>query len=371
MTTKSVPLPGEYIREEIDARGWSQRDVAYILGWSEQVLTNTLNGKRKINPEVAKELSKAFDVPAELFANLQRAYDLNKAKEPDPGIETRATLQAVYPVRDMIKRGWFEDSDPGILAAQVIRFFNVKALSDVPQLPHAAKRSGSYMDKMNPKQLAWLFRVRQIAKALDVPPYSKEKLSKALSTIRYLMVDPADIRQVPRILMECGVRFVIVEHLPGTQIDGVAFWLDKKSPVIGMSLLRDRIDNAWFTIHHEIEHILQRHGITAPMVDVELNGTSDDSQPEEETIANTAAADRCAPIEAMNDFVQRKQPYISERDVIGFAKLHQIHPGIVVGQIHARTKRFDFLARYLVKTREIMISDAPYDGWGHTHPVEL
>lgn len=367
----AVPIPGEYIREELEAREWSQRDLAYILGWSEQLVNMFLSGKRKITPEVAKELGTAFGVPAELFANLQRAYDLAQAREPDPGIEKRATIQSVYPLREMIKRRWFEDTDPGMLRAQMARFFEVSSLEDVPHIEHAAKKTGDYREETNPKQLAWLFRVRQIAKTLAPSPYSEESLREFLSTLRYLMVDPNDIRQVPGMLMDCGVRFVIVEYLPGAKIDGVCFWLTDQSPVIGMSLVRDRIDNFWFTLHHEIEHVLRRHGIFKPMIDEDLSGNQNDSLPEEEKIANSAAAERCVPVKEMDDFILRKQPYISEKDVIGFAKVHQIHPGIVIGQIHARMKNYEFLHRYLVKIRHILTAGAIVDGWGNPFPLEL
>ncbi len=65
---------------------------------------------------------------------------------------------------------------------------------------------------------------------------------------------------MPRILAECGVRLIIVEGLPNAKIDGVCFWLDKVSPVIGLSLRFDQIDNFWFVIRHEIEHVLNKDG---------------------------------------------------------------------------------------------------------------
>src|SRR3546814_19604704 len=70
------------------------------------------------------------------------------------------------------------------------------------------------------------------------------------------MVDPEAVGQVPAILTACGVRLVIVEVLPNAKIDGVCTWLDENSPVIGMSTLYDRLDNFWFVLRHEIEHVL-------------------------------------------------------------------------------------------------------------------
>lgn len=101
--------PGTYIRQELEARHWSQRDLAYVLGMAEAQLSRILSGAHAVTPETAKQLGDAFDVPAEFFVNLQKQYDLVRAKEPDPGIKKRAVLQGQVPLREMIRRGWIED----------------------------------------------------------------------------------------------------------------------------------------------------------------------------------------------------------------------------------------------------------------------
>jgi addiction module HigA family antidote len=75
-----VPHPGEFIKDELEARGWLQRDLAYILGVSEQAINPIMSGKRGISPEMALALSKAFDISAEYFMNLQKAYELSTAR---------------------------------------------------------------------------------------------------------------------------------------------------------------------------------------------------------------------------------------------------------------------------------------------------
>src|SRR5580658_7917731 len=156
--------PGTYIKEEMEERDWSQRDLAFILGCSEQAINPILNGKRAISPELAKALGDAFDVPAEFFANLQQAYDLAQARKPDPSVAARRHMQSTYPVREMIKRGWIEQSDAAMLETQLVRFFDVPSAEEIPYLAHAAKKSSYEEREVSPIQLAWLFRVRQIAK---------------------------------------------------------------------------------------------------------------------------------------------------------------------------------------------------------------
>src|SRR5688572_1269822 len=139
LTNLHVPHPGEFIREELDARGWTQRDLAFVLGVPEQAVNMIVTGKRGISPDMAKAFGTAFDVPAEFFSNLQNAYDLSRARAPDPAIERRALLQKTYPIREMIKRGWLEASETSLLEAQLMRFFEVKQFTEIPHFQHAAK----------------------------------------------------------------------------------------------------------------------------------------------------------------------------------------------------------------------------------------
>src|ERR1700683_1235954 len=193
--------PGAYIKEEMEARGWSQRDLAFILGGSEQVINPILNGKRGISPEMAKALGEAFDVPAEFFANLQQAYDLAQARTPDPSVAVRRRMQSHYPVREMIRRGWLEQSDAAMLEIQLTRFFERQTPDDIPGFAHAAKKTPG---EMSPAQCAWLYRVRQIARSISVPPYSEKALRKAIADdFPSMLFAPDEARKVPRVLRDC------------------------------------------------------------------------------------------------------------------------------------------------------------------------
>lgn len=370
-----APHPGELIKEEMEARGWSQRDLAFILGVPEQSVSPIMTGKRNVTPEMAKSLGAAFDVSADYFANLQKAYEMSIAKAPDPAVERRARLQATYPIREMIKRGWLKDTDIELLEVQVMRFFRKNALDEVPCLAHAAKKAD--YSETTPEQWAWLYRVNQIASEMVVARYSAKKLQEAVTDFQRLTFDPEEIRHVPRVLAECGVRFVIVESLPKAKIDGVCFWLDDASPVIGMTMRMDRIDNFWFVLRHEIEHLLCGHGKSQPVspefVDVDLQREEVGSEPQsaEEKQANEAAANFCVPSEQLESFFLRKYPYISERDTLAFAKRIQRHPGIVVGQLQRKMERYDWLTRHKVKVRSFLQGSAIIDGWGEPVPISL
>jgi len=367
---RNVPPPGEFIREELEARGWSQRDLAYVLGVPEQTVTMILSGKRGVTADMSRALGDAFDVPAEFFANLQKAHELAHAKQPDPSVKRKGRLQSVYPLREMIKRGWVIDSDEEI-ERQIVRFFERSSVDDIPHLAYAAKKT--HYDQVPPTQVAWVFRVRQIAREVVVPKYSEMSLRAALVRLHALMIAPEETRHVPRLLADCGIRFVIVEGLPGGKIDGVCCWLDEgASPVIGMSLRYDRIDNFWFVLRHEIEHVLRGDGKEVEVIDAELEGENAGTGatlPARERVANAAALDFCVPTEKLESFVARKQPFFSERDLLAFAKIVGVHPGLVAGQIRSRTQNWKLFSKHLAKVRGFVTSAATVDGWGEFAPV--
>lgn len=369
--------PGTFIVEELEARNWQQVDLAYILGVSPQQLSPILNGKASITPDWAAALGDAFDMPAEFFANLQKMYDLHKAKPVDPGVRTRATWLSVFPVRDMIKRGWIEDSEPALLDLQMMRFFGKNRIEDIPFVgggeivAHAPKKGSSA--ETTPIQYAWLHRVMKVAEAASAPLYSESSLRSSLPAIRAHMLDKDDLIHIPVILQKCGVRFVIVEALPGSKIDGVCVWIDGQ-PAIGMTMRMDRLDNFAFVLRHEIEHVLRGDGREMSFTPVDEIGadfeTSSDL-PEAEIRANAAAAEFCVPRQQLESFIARKSPFISEQDVLAFAARLEIHPAIVVGQVQHKTNRYSWLRKYQTGIRNYLADWKFIDGWGRAAPTGL
>jgi HTH-type transcriptional regulator/antitoxin HigA len=82
--------PGAFIREELAARGWSQRDLAEVLGRPFQAVNAIVNGRKQITPRTARELEAAFGPTAAFWLNLEMAYRLQHEGLPDPAIARRA-----------------------------------------------------------------------------------------------------------------------------------------------------------------------------------------------------------------------------------------------------------------------------------------
>lgn len=369
--------PGQLIASLLKERGWTKRTLAIVLGIDQATVTRLVSGKRALSADLALQLEEVFGVEADRLLTLQKDYDLQLARiafRNDPSRAVRAQIFGALPITEMTKRGWlpgvFNIKDVASVERAVAKFFSADRIENVEFLPHAARRT-RVAAEASPLQLAWLHRVKAIAADMLVPPYSAAGGRALVTRLQPLLGAPEEARKVPRLLAEAGIRFVIVEALPGSKIDGACLWLGPTAPVIALSFRFDRIDNFWFVLRHELEHVLQQHGQATPILDVDIDGRTDADVVDEERVANAAAAAFAVPPDKLNGFIARKAPFFAERDVLGFAATLGVHPGLVAGQLQHRTQRFDHFRSHLVKIRSIVAPGATVDGWGDIAPVDL
>jgi HTH-type transcriptional regulator/antitoxin HigA len=376
MMTPDARTPGQLLAHLLKERGWSNRVLAVVLGLSDPIISKLVSDKRPVDAAMALALEDVFGIPAEKFISLQGSYDLAKARieiAPDPKRALRANIYGSLPVGEMIKRGWVDVEDlrdPEQVEAALCRFFKVNRLEDASVFAFAAKKTET-TSHATPEQLAWLYRVKTIASEMLIGSYTPQKVEEAIAKVSLIRAHPEHMARIPRIMAEAGIRFVVVEGLPGGKIDGVCFWLNDATPVIGMSLRFDRIDNFIFVLRHELEHVRRRDGLERPVIDVDLGKGPDHELETQERIANEAAREFCVPRKDMDAFIARKSPYFSERDLVGFAKVLRVHPGLVAGQLQFRTGKFNHFRSHLAAVREHILPAAEADGWGNIHPIEM
>lgn len=373
MTTRrpaEVFPPGEFLKEELDARGWSQADFAEIMGRPPATVSDLILGKRSISPEIARGLAAALGTSAEFWMNLDTAYQLSRVRRNEDDVITRrAKLYEKAPIKEMVRRGWIEHSDNvEVLEKRVLTFLRINSLDEEPDVPlHAARKATSYGD-ITPGQLVWLLRAHQLARAVSAKPFSERGVDEAIERLRSLMHAIQEIRHVPRILSEAGIKFVIVQPLPGSRIDGACFWADE-SPVIAMTLRFDRIDNFWFVLMHEIGHIKNR----AESLDSDLESQAGDTdRPVEEREADAFALETLVPQYRIEGFIARIRPLYSARRIEAFAHTLGLHPAIVIGQLQHRGEiAYSSFRKSMEPVREWITPAALTDGWGSALRAQL
>jgi HTH-type transcriptional regulator/antitoxin HigA len=362
--------PGKMLRRLLDERGWSQDELADVIGCRRQTVSAIVAGKSGVTADMAVSLGTAFgNDPAE-WLRLDSAYQLSLVNTDKADIGLRAKMYQMAPIRDMQKRGWIDGTDDVIaLRGELERFFGC-SIEEGINFPIAPRKSDP-LAAMSAAERAWVFKAKEMAGNFPLAAeFFPDKLHSAEKKIRQLAAFPKEVRHLSQMLAYYGIRFVIIEPLPGARIDGAAFWLDEYSPVIAISARWDRIDAFWFTVIHEFMHI--KNGDAS--FDVNLLEESDNgvvavvsSDDECERQANQLAAELLVPQDQLAEFIKRVSPLYAATRIIQFAHRIRMHPGIIVGQLQHRGElRYSAHRDLLVKIRTMATNTALTDGWGHT-----
>lgn len=177
----------------------------------------------------------------------------------------------------------------------------------------------------------WISRCRHLAKVLialtpEFPPF--RGLSKDhLAGIAKLSIDPSELPSLPGILREWGVVLLFEPAVPGMKVDGAAFRLENGSPVIALSLRHNRLDNFWFTLMHELAHVVLHYDrLGTPIMD-------DIEEPPVDLIeqqADRLGTDALVPRSDWrgNDVVYKP----TLEGVLHFSRTVGVHPAIIAGR---------------------------------------
>jgi len=364
-----IQSPGDSIKRFLEERGWTQIELAEVMGRSDAEVSAFILGKRAISLDVARELGAAFGTDAEFWMDLEARYQLSRSRDVDGRIAQRARLYQFAPVREMVKRGWLKPSgDVDALEGNLRKFFGVSSMDQPVELPHATRKR---TQGISPAQWAWIFRAKHLAMAAPCTgTFSSRSLDHALKQLKELLISPQEARQVPEILADAGIRFLVLEHLSQTRVDGVTLWLNTKAPVIALSFRYDRVDCFWHTLAHELGHVMKRDGMTRVMLDTDITGEGFESpEGDAEAEADEFAANFLVQRSELENFIARVRPLYGTQRIAGFAKRIGVHPGIVVGQLQFRGEiGWSSFRPMLEKIRGVVTQSALTDGWGHVAP---
>ena len=342
-TPQEVSPPGSTLRDLMDDRALTQRELAHRLGRPIQAVNEILAGKKEITEETAIELERVLQVPAQFwlareshyreYLARQRQAEARKAQVPWVGRFPLKALQAC----GVLPAGRLTASFKQALVEPLLRFFGVAspegwaAHYDQMQAQFRRARPGKQTDVA--AITAWLRMGELEAARLLTADYDPARLETSLSAMRALTTASADAiaPALVRLCGQAGVALVLVPALPGAHVTGVARWVAGK-PLIQLSLLGKWNDGFWFSFFHEVAHVL-KHPTRAIFLDDAAAGDTTGSP--EELEANRFAADQLVP---------RAQQHLLDSlpldaaHVEALASQLGLHPGIVVGQLQHRKR---------------------------------
>jgi HTH-type transcriptional regulator/antitoxin HigA len=351
ITPAEVFPPGEYLRDELEAREWTVTEFADIIGRPLQAVSEILNNRKEITPETAAELAAALGTSPEFWLNLQNAYQLHQLRSRGDltEVQRRARLRSLVPLAELRKLRWLPDTDDlGQLEAAVCKLLEIKTLDETPRLTAAARRSNSDAPLM-PSQTAWLHRAAAVARRVRVGEFDRKGFAVLASDLAHRLVQAERLADVRHWLADVGVAFVAVPHLRGSKIDGAAFQLDAANPAIALSLRGNRFDGAVFTLAHEMAHVLLGHIKQGATIDEDLTAPHGGNGIE-------AAADDQANSWLFPHGLSVSPP-ISKTKVLDTAHALQLHPALVVGQLQWQRQDWSLLRNMIPPARDLLTFD--------------
>lgn len=327
--------PGEIIKEKLDESRMTQKELAIRTGVTEKHVCTVINGDRNISPAFAKKLGYVFE-NSTYWQSIQAQYDqeqLRIQEENDIGKEEIGILKFLHEIMlYFIECGYMHNNCGDAQKVMQMRsLLNVSNLTAIPRITYnAAYRAQiSKNAKVNPYVLfAWQRLCEKKVEGLEVKnTLNLQKLNENLTTMKNLMFGEinAGICKLQQILAECGIAFQVVKNFRGAPVQGFIKQLDMGRIILCLTIRRQRADTFWFTLFHEIAHII--HG------DYEVRFVDFDSvQNQREESANQFAQDFLIPAAAYREFIQTAT--LSEWDSIAdFAKRLHIEPFIVLGRL--------------------------------------
>lgn len=333
--------PGDSIKEELEYYNWSQSDFAEILGKSEKFISQLLNNKIPITLDLATELSEIFKQSPEFWLELDIKFRLQSKKiKPGANLKVKSEIFQHMPISDMRNRNWIPQKTFKFEALEeaVINFWNKPDLDNIfsflkeeaSHLSPAHFRKSSTGKLFSPFfALTWLHKAKEICKSIPSPVYNEKMLIDIFHKINTYTIVPNGVEIFLNDITNAGVKFIVLHHLPKTYIDGASFY-SNKNPVIIYSQRFDRIDNFWFTIAHEIAHILLH--FNEPKTFFIDCFDSDYSENYKEKEADNYAEKVLLTKQIMTCFKERSR--ITDKHLTFVSDLLEISEAVIIGCLH-------------------------------------
>lgn len=322
--TIAIP-PGATIREQLENRKMSQKEFALRMDLSEKHVSRLISGQVELTKDVALRLESVLGVSANFWNNLEMIFrdNLERVKEENE-LEEDIKLSDNFPYSKMAALGWIDASrrkEDRVIHLR--RFFEVASLGvlDKLMIPGIACRRTGLNEKSNYHLAAWAQKARLEARQIKTSTINLAKLKQSINLIREMTVqEPSQFfSSLVQLFSESGVVLVCLPHIGGSFLHGASFQ-DGDRIVMGLTLRGKDADRFWFSLFHELCHVLKGH----------INGFIE-TKPEFEIEADAFARDVLIPPGEYEKFIEKAS--FSRENIISFADSIHIAHGIVVGRL--------------------------------------
>ncbi|SNR39199.1 addiction module antidote protein, HigA family [Lutibacter agarilyticus] len=332
---QTVSHPGTTLVEILGEKQMGSKEFAVRTGKPEKTISDVLNGKSGITPEMAILFEQVLKIPAHFWINRQRTYDEYLARvEYKKTIEEGIEWIKTFPYAKMASLGWVEPTlKKEVKVINLYNYFGVSNIKGYYDFYHHQKLLVNFRISLKNNEnsgaiAAWLRQGEIESCKLDVPKFDKKKLIKLLPELKMIMAfQPNDFfSQIQNLCMGVGLKVVHTPCLPKAPIHGSTRWLGD-IPLIQLSGRYKRNDIFWFTFFHEIGHILLHGKKYIAIENIKYDGENQIYEEE----ANKFSANLLLSKEQEAEILSNRR--LSEGDIINYAEKFNTHPAIIIGRL--------------------------------------
>ena len=323
----------------MDQNSLTPKDLIPYIG-SRSRVSEILSGKRKLTLAMMRALHKHLGIPAEILL-----------AEPDSEFpdQPRDIDWAAFPLKEMAKRGWIEQGRDLVSHAEEVMRGLLSMAGGMEKVPAQVLLRQGAQGRLNAKTdqyalCAWCLRVLQLAKQQGLPAeYNPGTITpdflNRVARLSYYSQGPSMAKEF---LANHGIHLIVLSHLPKTYLDGGVMLLECRTPVIGLTLRYDRVDNFWFALLHELSHIA-RHLDNEKLFIDDHTLRRQEGEDGVEKEADEWAEEALIPQSQWEQSPARQSA--NESTVRAEANRLEVNPAIVAGRIRFEQNNYRLLTR--------------------------
>ncbi|MCD7744965.1 MAG: HigA family addiction module antitoxin [Lachnospiraceae bacterium] len=320
--------PGYYVQEMVDESGLTQEEFARRLGTTPKNLCVLLKGNQSLSIDMASKLSRMLGTTVAYWLKLQQAYDELRAE-----FISDQELQSEREVFKLMDYSYFRDNfhlpdlprqvDQQIKAVR--EFLSVASLALLEERNMACSFR-SYTENLSLSNIVNANAMVQIgvnaALKTEAPHFNKHLFETATEFALSQTENHSEfLPEIRKSFLDAGVVLVVLPNLKNSGINGATRKVGSKL-LLMVNDRRHYADTFWFTLFHEIGHIMNGdYGVT-------FSGNKNESESE----ADIYAQKMLIPEEAYTAFLSETDDF-TEQSIREFSKQIKRDPGIVFGRL--------------------------------------
>lgn len=327
-----ISPPGETIKDLLTEKSITISEFSERINADIDFANLLLLGRKEITPGLAARLSDVLGVDRRFWITREAQYreDIKRVYRKISS-EEENWLDSI-PVKNMQDLGWLPyEKTKSKKLLHCLDYFGISSVEQWNNYCQTQQQGVRFRTSITFSQesgalAAWLRQGEILAQKIECKAFNKEKLKGKIDSIRSLTMESDPQVFVPKLVKmcaECGVAAVIAKAPKGCRASGATKKVEDNKALLMLSFRYLSDDHFWFTLFHEIGHLLLHDDVT------HIEGMESEDDPHEEE-ANAFSRDVLIPCFYRDEFVNLDNSY---RKIIKFSKKIGVSPGIVVGQM--------------------------------------